>query len=57
MAIRQPEIFRLWQAEFKDYSFDLAQRDLIAGLTVAAAALPLALAFGMAGGSTYRRGD
>ncbi len=56
MAIRQPEIFRLWEAEFKNYSVDLAQRDLIAGLTVAAVALPLALAFGVAGGSTPAAG-
>src|SRR6478736_9034090 len=56
MAIRQPEIVRLLRAEFRHYSLSLAQRDLIAGLTVAAVALPLALAFGVAGGSTPAAG-
>jgi len=56
MAIRQPEVVRLWQAEFRNYSLNLAQRDVIAGLTVAAVALPLALAFGVAGGSTPAAG-
>src|SRR4051794_14049721 len=56
MTIGQPEIVRLWRAEFGQYSLKLAQRDLVAGLTVAAVALPLALAFGVAGGSTASAG-
>lgn len=56
MAIRQPDIVRLWRAEFRHYSLGHAQRDLVAGLTVAAVALPLALAFGVAGGSTPAAG-
>ena len=56
MAIRQPDIVRLWRAEFRHYSLSHAQRDLVAGLTVAAVALPLALAFGVAGGSTPAAG-
>lgn len=56
MLIRQPDIVRLWRAEFRQYSLAHARRDLIAGLTVAAVALPLALAFGVAGGSTPAAG-
>jgi SulP family sulfate permease len=44
------------RGEFRGYSLETAQRDLIAGLTVAAVALPLALAFGVAGGSTAAAG-
>lgn len=54
--LKKPEIVRLWQLEFGRYSAETAQRDLIAGLTVAAVALPLALAFGVAGGSTAAAG-
>src|SRR3954453_3999643 len=56
MAIRQPDIVRLWRAEFRHYTRELAQGDLVAGLTVAAVALPLALAFGVASGSTPAAG-
>lgn len=52
----QPEIIRLWRQEFSGYSRRDGQRDLIAGLTVAAVALPLALAFGVASGSTPAAG-
>ena len=52
----QPEIVRLLRAEFAGYSWRTGQRDLIAGLTVAAVALPLALAFGVASGSTPAAG-
>lgn len=37
--------------EFKGYSLAVFQKDLLAGLTVAAVALPLALAFGIASGA------
>lgn len=53
---RQPTLFKLWQLEFKNYSLTHFRNDLIAGLTVAAVALPLALAFGVAGGSTAAAG-
>jgi SulP family sulfate permease len=45
-------IFRLWKNEFGNYSVPAFKGDAIAGLTVAAVALPLALAFGVASGAT-----
>ncbi|MGI8484302.1 MAG: SulP family inorganic anion transporter, partial [Thermomicrobiales bacterium] len=56
LARWRPEIFRIWQNEFSGYSLGSGQRDLVAGLTVAAVALPLALAFGVASGSTPATG-
>ncbi|MBX3049218.1 MAG: SulP family inorganic anion transporter [Anaerolineales bacterium] len=47
---------RLYQDEFNNYSLAKFQQDLLAGLTVAAVALPLALAFGVASGSTAAAG-
>ncbi len=47
---------RLWRAEFTGYNWSLFQRDLLAGLTVGAVALPLALAFGVASGATPAAG-
>ncbi|MGB3306774.1 MAG: SulP family inorganic anion transporter [Thermomicrobiales bacterium] len=55
-ARRQPMIVQLLREEFAGYSWRIGQRDLIAGLTVAAVALPLALAFGVASGSTPAAG-
>lgn len=55
-ALRPPLLFDLWRREFGAYSRDLFTRDLVAGLTVAAVALPLALAFGVASGSTAAAG-
>lgn len=49
-------LVRLWKREFGDYTRSKFQNDLIAGLTVAAVALPLALAFGVASGSTAAAG-
>ncbi|HEX2916289.1 MAG TPA: SulP family inorganic anion transporter [Chloroflexia bacterium] len=49
-------LFKLWQREFKGYSMAHARRDLVAGLTVAAVALPLALAFGVASSATAAAG-
>jgi len=49
-------IVQLLREEFAGYSWRIGQRDLIAGLTVAAVALPLALAFGVASGSTPAAG-
>ena len=42
---------RLYKDEFSGYSFAKFQKDLIAGLSVAAVALPLALAFGVGSGA------
>lgn len=46
----------LWRQEFRGYNFSAFQRDLLAGVTVAAVALPLALAFGVASGATAAAG-
>ncbi|MFZ5880091.1 MAG: SulP family inorganic anion transporter [Chloroflexota bacterium] len=47
---------RLYQDEFSGYSLAKFQQDMLAGLTVAAVALPLALAFGVASGATAAAG-
>ncbi len=47
---------RLYQDEFSNYDFQKFQQDLLAGLTVAAVALPLALAFGVASGASAAAG-
>jgi SulP family sulfate permease len=47
---------RLYKDEFTGYSLAKFQQDLLAGLTVAAVALPLALAFGVASGATAAAG-
>lgn len=47
---------RIWQEEFANYDRSMLQRDVLAGITVAAVALPLALAFGVAGGATAAAG-
>ncbi|NTV62135.1 MAG: SulP family inorganic anion transporter [Oscillochloris sp.] len=47
---------RLWRHEFAGYNRVLLQRDLLAGLTVGAVALPLALAFGVASGADAAAG-
>ncbi|HQY93196.1 SulP family inorganic anion transporter [Caldilinea sp.] len=46
----------LWRREFSGYSAGKFRQDLLAGLTVAAVALPLALAFGVASGATAAAG-
>jgi SulP family sulfate permease len=40
----------MWRREFAGYNQETLQKDLLAGVTVAAVALPLALAFGVASG-------
>lgn len=54
------ELYREWRAmvvrEFAGYRPATFQRDLLAGLTVAAVALPLALAFGVASGADAAAG-
>jgi SulP family sulfate permease len=47
---------RLYQDEFAGYSLAKFQQDALAGLTVAAVALPLALAFGVASGASAAAG-
>jgi len=46
----------LWKSEFTGYTLDKFRQDSLAGLTVAAVALPLALAFGVASGATAAAG-
>ncbi|HWS23146.1 MAG TPA: SulP family inorganic anion transporter, partial [Anaerolineales bacterium] len=47
---------QLYRDEFHGYNFQTFQKDLLAGLTVAAVALPLALAFGVASGASASAG-
>ncbi|MBI5305959.1 MAG: SulP family inorganic anion transporter [Chloroflexi bacterium] len=47
---------RLYQDEFGSYNVQKFQQDVLAGLTVAAVALPLALAFGVASGASAPAG-
>ncbi len=59
-AFRSPmprrSLLRLYRDEFRGYDRRTFQQDLLAGLTVAAVALPLALAFGVASGATPAAG-
>src|SRR5664279_6641975 len=47
---------QLYRDEFRGYNVAKFRQDLLAGLTVAAVALPLALAFGVASGATAAAG-
>lgn len=47
---------QLYESEFKGYTVHKLQQDAMAGLTVAAVALPLALAFGVVSGATASAG-
>ena len=47
---------RLYKDEFSGYALAKFQQDLLASLTVAAIALPLALAFGVASGASVAAG-
>lgn len=49
-------IKQLYQDEFRGYTFAKFRLDLMAGLTVSAVALPLALAFGVSSGATASAG-
>jgi len=49
-------LLQLWRREFAGYTIKLFRQDLLAGLTVGAVALPLALAFGVASGATAAAG-
>ncbi len=50
------EILTLWRREFAQYDAAKLRQDVLAGLTVAAVALPLALAFGVASGASAAAG-
>ncbi|MBX3004413.1 MAG: SulP family inorganic anion transporter [Anaerolineales bacterium] len=47
---------QLYRSEFSGYTLTKFRQDLLAGITVAAVALPLALAFGVASGATAAAG-
>jgi SulP family sulfate permease len=49
-------IFDLWRRDFAGYNRETAVADVMAGLTVGAVSLPLALAFGVASGATAAAG-
>nr|PZN23914.1 MAG: SulP family inorganic anion transporter [Chloroflexota bacterium] len=49
-------IVTIYRREFAGYSWSIFRRDLLAGLTVGAVALPLALAFGVASGANAAAG-
>ncbi len=53
--IRLP-VLSLWRSEFAGYSLETFRRDVLAGITVAAVGLPLALAFGVASGADAAAG-
>src|ERR687891_2541774 len=52
----QRSLKRLYLDEFTGYTSAKFRQDLLAGITVAAVALPLALAFGVASGATAAAG-
>lgn len=56
VALPLPNLIQILRDEFRGYSASLFQRDLLAGITVAAVALPLALAFGVASGADAAAG-
>ena len=51
-----PNLLQIWRDEFHGYNRQRFQHDLLAGVTVAAVALPLALAFGVASGASAAAG-
>jgi len=50
------KVTQTWRDEFEGYNLESFRHDLLAGVTVAAVALPLALAFGVASGATAAAG-
>lgn len=54
--MRKTGLLGLYKSEFKGYNGHKFSQDLMAGLTVTAVALPLALAFGVASGATAAAG-
>jgi SulP family sulfate permease len=51
-----PKLFQIWRREFQDYNLAAFRRDVLAGVTVTAVSLPLALAFGVASGASAAAG-
>jgi len=49
-------LIQLWRKEFSNYNGATFQQDLLAGITVGAVSLPLALAFGASSGATPAAG-
>ncbi|MBK9712027.1 MAG: SulP family inorganic anion transporter [Kouleothrix sp.] len=56
LALKRLPLVAIWRREFADYGWPIFQRDLLAGLTVGAVGLPLALAFGVASGANAAAG-
>jgi SulP family sulfate permease len=56
MNMPRRNLAQLYRDEFRGYTLSKFQQDVLAGLTVAAVSLPLALAFGVASGSTAAAG-
>jgi len=54
--MQRRNLIHLYRDEFTGYNVAVFRQDLLAGLTVAAVALPLALAFGVASGATAAAG-
>lgn len=55
-AFMRLPLLALWRKEFAGYSVHTFRQDLLAGITVGAVALPLALAFGVASGADAAAG-
>src|SRR6476620_5172977 len=55
-ALLRLPLLAIWRREFAEYDWTFFRRDLLAGLTVGAVALPLALAFGVASGADAAAG-
>jgi hypothetical protein len=49
-------LFAIWRREFAGYNRSILRRDVLAGITVGAVVLPLALAFGVASGADAAAG-
>ncbi len=54
--MQRRNLLQLYRDEFTGYNMAIFRQDLLAGLTVAAVALPLALAFGVSSGATAAAG-
>ncbi len=56
IRLNSVRLIAIWRDEFRGYSRASFQRDVLAGVTVGAVALPLALAFGVASGASPAAG-
>ncbi len=54
--VRSLGLWQIWRREFAHYDANKFRQDVLAGLTVGAVALPLALAFGVSSGATAAAG-